>query len=325
MEAKVLKDKLDGILQQKNGIIMYAVLKKDETKIIKLINVADEGGEKAGEKDTSEILLEGFTNIVKTTFETYDDSTKVLPLSSADERKNGLYQYDLDELPEEMKFMKEVLIEDSNIVTMNFNDDKLQQITAFIIVIGNSDNNIVLYKHQYPIGLLKRDKCMLTPIPHKNRLKKVEEDILRVDFNFQFCLFDNKFFVSDIDKMEKICSFHTLITNEAKKSIDLIKKFDILDNIEVLEEELDNVTFARKLTRVYKDSKVLGKVLKKTIVEFTKNHSYFIKNPLKCVDDKFVLDTKKSRDTFIKLINDDFLKSELTNYEYESLAKNISN
>ena len=98
---------------------------------------------------------------------------------------------------------------------------------------------------------------------------------------------------------------------------------DILDNVEVLEDELDNVTFARKLTRIYKDSKVLGKISKDVIVEFTKKHSYFKKNPLKSTDEnKFILDTKKSKETFIKLMNDDFLKSELTNYEYESLAKN---
>lgn len=82
---------------------------------------------------------------------------------------------------------------------------------------------------------------------------------------------ENVIYVSDIDKMEKICSFHTLITNEARKSIEKISLVDILENVEVLEDELENVTFARKLTRVYKDSKVLGKVPNKTIVEFTKN------------------------------------------------------
>ena len=160
------------------------------------------------------------------------------------------------------------------------------------------------------------------PVPHLNRLKKVESDILRIDFNFQFCLLENVIYVSDIDKMEKICSFHTLITNEARKSIEKISLVDILENVEVLEDELENVTFARKLTRVYKDSKVLGKVPNKTIVEFTKKHSYFQKNPIKSNGEKFVLDTKKSKEAFIKLMNDDFLKSELTNYEYESLAKN---
>ncbi len=79
---------------------------------------------------------------------------------------------------------------------------------------------------------------MLTPVPHKNRLEKFEQDILRIDFNFRFFFFDNIFYVSDIDKMEKICSFHDVIRNEARKSIEMISNVDILDNVEVLEDEL---------------------------------------------------------------------------------------
>ena len=98
----------------------------------------------------------------------------------------------------------------------------------------------------------------------------------------------------------------------------------ILDNIEVLNDELDDITFARKLTRVYKDSRVLGKVSNQAIIEFSKRHNYFKNNPLKLTasKDKFVLDTKKSKETFIKLMNDDLLTSQLTNFDYESLAKN---
>ena len=307
------------ILEQTNGIELFFVLDKNGEKNIKLVNIADE----QDKEDTSaEELLSGFEDVVGKTFETYDDSLEILKLSSADERKNGLYYYDLETFPDELQYMKSVW-EDSNFENFNFQDDSFDEINAFIIVIGNAENKMVLYKQQYPISLLRRDRYMLTPILHENRLKKVQQDILRVDFNFQFCYVDGVFYISDIDRMEKICSFHNVIVNEAKKSIKLILEADILDNVEVLEDELDNITFARKLTKVYKDSKVLSKVPKDAIVEFTKKHSYFKKNPLKSTDEnRFILDTKKSKETFIKLMNDDFLKSELTNYEYESLAKN---
>ena len=36
---------------------------------------------------------------------------------------------------------------------------------------------------------------------------------------------------------------------------------------------------------------------------------------------KFVLKTKKSQNHFIKLMSDDYLESELTNIQYDSLAK----
>ena len=314
-----VKEKVEQILQQRNGVEINFDLKKNESRIVRSVNIADELDTS---DTTSEEMLNGFVTVIENTFSSYNDSDEVLKLSSADERKNALYYYDLDELPEEMEMMKKVLSNSNELEIFSFTEDSLDEIVALITVIGNDEHRIVLYKQQYPILLLKRDKYMLTPVPHLNRLKKVESDILRIDFNFQFCLLENVIYVSDIDKMEKICSFHTLITNEARKSIEKISLVDILENVEVLEDELENVTFARKLTRVYKDSKVLGKVPNKTIVEFTKKHSYFQKNPIKSNGEKFVLDTKKSKEAFIKLMNDDFLKSELTNYEYESLAKN---
>lgn len=320
MQAKEVKGKIREILEQWNGIEIYFVLKKENGRIVKSVNISDEELEQSD--TTSEEMLQGFCDVVAATFESYDDEIEVLKLSSADERKNGLYYYDLDELPEEMIMMGEVIAKNVELETFHFSEDSLEEIAAFITVIGDAEKKIVLYKQQYPISLLKRDKYMLTPVPHKNRLKKVDQDILRVDFNFQFCLIDNVYYVSDVDKMEKICSFHTLITNEAKKSIAKIAEADIVHNIEALEDELDNVTFARKLTRIYKDSKVLGTVSNEAIIEFTRQHSYFRKHPLCTVDDKFLLDTKKSKETFIKLMNDDFLKSMLTNSEYESLAKN---
>ena len=163
-----------------------------------------------------------------------------------------------------------------------------------------------------------------SPILHENRLKRFDQDILRVDFNYQFFLWNDVVYISDIEKMEKICSFHDIVINEARTSIQKIEEINILDNIEVLNDELDNITFARKLTRIYKDSKVLGKVSNQAIIEFSLRHHYFKNNPLKLTEskDKFILDTKKSKETFIKLMNDDLLTSQLTNSDYESLAKN---
>lgn len=321
MLTKELKYEIQRLLQEKNGINMYAVLKDDDKKLIKFINIADE---RDINDNTSQELLNGFASSFENKLLSYDDDNKVLNLSSADERANGLYYYDLDILPVEMEMLKTISDGTEDISIFNFNDDSLDSITAFIIVIGNVDQRLILYKQQYPISLLKRDRYMLTPIPHQNRLKKFDQDILRVDFNCQFFLWNDVVYIMDIEKMEKICSFHNIIINEAKKSIKAVEDMGIIDNVEVLSDELDNIAFARKLTRIYKDSKVIGNVDNKTIIEFSQWHTYFEKNPLKLNEskDKFILDTKKSKNTFLKLMNDDLLTSHLTNYNYESLAKN---
>lgn len=118
-----------------------------------------------------------------------------------------------------------------------------------------------------------------------------------------------------------------MIVNEAKKSIEEIGETGRLDNVDVLYDELENITFARKLTRVNKDSKVLGKVSNKKLIEFTQSHAYFVKTPIKITNDgnKLLFDMKKSKAALIKLLNDDLLTSQLTNTDYESLDKNNYN
>lgn len=321
MKTKELKKEIEKMLNDDIWIMLYAVLKTDKGKEVKFLNIADEHGKP---DNTSADLRDGFVKIVKNKFEEYNTADEIIKLSSADERKDTLYYYDLDEFPPEMEMLKDVSQELNEEEVFHFSEDNLNQIVALIIIIGNENQNLIMYKQQYPVSLLNRDKYMLTPVPHQNRLKRFDRDILRIDFNYQFFLWNGVIYISDIKKMEKICAFRDIIINEAKVSIQKIEEMQILDNIEVLNDELDNITFARKLTRVYKDSRVLGKISNQAIIEFSKRHNYFKNNPLKLTEskDKFVLDTKKSKETFIKLMNDDFLTSQLTHFDYESLAKN---
>lgn len=321
MKTKELKSEIEQMLKGNMGIMLYAVLKTEQGKKVKFLNIADEQGK---QDNTSTGLRDGFAEVVKSKFDDYNEDDEIIKLSSADERKNALYYYDLDELPPEMEMLEKISEELDDEEIFNFREDSLNQIVALIVIIGNESQKLIMYKQQYPVSFLNRDRYMLTPVPHQNRLTRFDKDILRIDFNYQFFWWNGVVYISDIKKMEKICSFRDIIINEAKVSIKKIEEMQILDNIEVLNDELDNITFARKLTRVYKDSKVLGKVSNGAIIEFSKRHNYFRNNPLKLTEskDKFILDTKKAKDTFIKLMNDDLLTSQLTNSDYESLAKN---
>lgn len=321
MIIRELKNEIQMMFTENIGIRLYAVLKNADGNIVKAVNIADEENEHG---NSSNELLQGFCESVSNLLCIYDEDNEIMKLSSADERGKAIYYYDLEQLPNEMSMLKFVS-ESVNITeTFCFAEDTLEEISAFIIQIGNADHSLVLYKQQYPVSLLKRDKYMLTPIPHENRFKKYDKDILRIDFNCQFALWEGEIYIFDIEKMERICSFHEVIINEAKKSIEVIGETGILDNVDVLYDELDSITFARKLTRVYKDSKVLGKVSNKELIDFMQRHTYFEKNPIKITEDgnKLLLDTKKSKAAFIKLLNDDLLTSQLTKTDYESLAKN---
>lgn len=66
----------------------------------------------------------------------------------------------------------------------------------------------------------------------------------------------------------------------------------------------------------------LQKISKETIIEFTKT-THDLSGRFKYSEDgnEIRLDTKKSKDAFITLMNDAFLRSELTKQFYEAKAK----
>ena len=185
-----LKHNVEELLNEEIGIKLYFLMKTSSGNKIKFANIADETlTDKSEDDTTSQELLDGFKSAILKKFEEHEEDEEILLLSSADERKNALYMYDLDTLPEEMQMLQKVMRDDREYEKFYFSEDSLSNVAAFLIVIGNAEKKLALYKQQYPISLLKRDKCLLTPIPHKNRLARVKEDILRVDFNFQFFVY----------------------------------------------------------------------------------------------------------------------------------------
>ncbi|HBB7571144.1 TPA: DUF4868 domain-containing protein, partial [Escherichia coli] len=93
--------------------------------------------------------------------------------------------------------------------------------------------------------------------------------------------------------------------------------------INSIKELIDDVKYARKLTRVAKSSPViLANIENEKIIEFCKIYPVLV-NRIRFNEDgtKITLDTKVSKDLFIKVLMDDFLTSQLTQFYYESLAK----
>lgn len=88
---------------------------------------------------------------------------------------------------------------------------------------------------------------------------------------------------------------------------------------------IDNVSFARKLTKIARNSPVLqNNIPNIDVINFSRQHPA-LRNKMRYTTDnaQFMLDTKTSKQLFIKLLNDDFLTSELTRLYYDSLAKDF--
>lgn len=310
MNAQQLKDALQIFHDNVDtiGVSVYAILKDSNTDPIRL--------------DIENVALEGlktlFMDNIRETITEQDELT-VLNLSTSDERLNAVYIYDID-VPYELTSIDTVLASD-NLPLLDLARVSLSNIKALLIEIGNHIGQILLYKTMAPVNIYGHASFFLKKSNH--RLEQIEDEFLRISPNFQLMKIQDKLLVMDLSSIEKSFAFHDVIKREAALGIQAIETMRIVDNPEVLHELLDDVKYARRFTKVAKASPVLkARVPNQHIIDFCKTFPQLAgKIRFNEAEDKILLDTKVSKDLFIKLLMDDFLTSELTNFHYASVAK----
>jgi hypothetical protein len=309
MNKQELNQNLDFLFQDNNSIdiIIYAIIDGDENP--KKLDI------KAIDLPPIKKLF--IDSIKKSVYE--ESEYVVLPISTADERGKCFYEYDL-ELPQELNRLTDVIGNDT-IDNFNFNDEQIAEINSLIIVLSNLEHQVSLFKKLSPLEIIGRGGIFLKKAAE--RFEKFNNNLLRISPGFQALSINGTVIILNLKTIEKSFGFTEVIKREAIHGIDAIRNMSILQNIEELEGLIDNISFARKLIMVARSSPVIqNNIPNIQIIDFTKNHPA-LKGRIKYNTDGTLINlhTKTAKTLFVKLLNDDFLTSELTKLFYDSLAK----
>lgn len=303
-----------------NNALGFVNAPQGELQIIFYANI--EGIEEPQKLDINQndlpTLKQTFIDAIQAFIVAKDDYV-VLQLSAADERGKCFYQYDL-EIPQELQVLESVVGND-DLQTFSFNNNKLSNINSLIIVLADSNNEITLYKKLSPVEVIGRGGLIFKK--SNQRLEKFDDQLLRITSKFQVVRVAGELIIIDLNAIEKSFGFHDVITREAIVSLNAISNMQLISNIESLEELVSNVSFARKLTKVARNSPVIKhNIPNANIIAFAKSHP-LTKSKMRYNADEtqFNLDTRVSKDLLVKILNDDLLTSELTKLYYDSLAK----
>jgi hypothetical protein len=298
----------------KDGLIaeIYMVIKDEEKYYLREMDIKE-----GNQRDITNNFFDFFKDEIIS-----NDTLQLLLLSNHDERKNVLYEYDYDIYPDDFE-MIDLVNKETEVTKFNFSSDDIKSLRCFLIRMKYDGEELIIYKQHYPTSYIaKENKHNIQVFNRGNRFEIFESNMIRFNNKVDFFRFNNKNYIINMKVLERFFQFHEVIKMHAAESIEKIRKVDFVENIDELANMLENTTFARKLVRVGKHSPVLGKIPKTEIVSFIKAYpklSSHIK--LNSEGDKVILDTNKSKEALIKLLNDDYLTSQLTNHYYESLAK----
>lgn len=320
MEIQQLKTKLQTIVSlDVIGINVFFIMKNNRSFLLKkadIRNDATEGLKKVLLTHINEIIAEIDSN----------DELRVINLSAADDRTTVIYEYDLDEQPEFFSYFENIQnnrqpgnYSTSNRNMFRFETDSLMDVDGYILRFGDEDNSMMVYRKNYPVNVFKRDKIYLIK-GDETQFTTMKDDFLRIDSKIDFFKIDDSVFIKNVDILEKFCEFKQIIIAEATCSIAAVSSLGLVENIEVLNERVGEMPFARKLTKVSRTSPVFT-LPKANIINFAKNHRLLKKAFKYSENGSIILDTKSSQNLFIRLLNDDFLHSELTNNDYVTPAK----
>lgn len=321
MTIDEVKTKVGGIFAKPYSAQVYLVLKTDNGFELRIADIED---------STEPELRSMFSESVRSRVSENDDLS-ICNLSDADDRANGLFYYDYDEYPDELSVFKSFDLTSaiSGVPKFDFYDDEISSLYGYIVYLGSMTDGLLLFKKHYHISLIKRECFLLGLHKSKERFEKISsDDILRLNGDFQLICLGGEIYVTDVKVLERNFGFNALVFREASSTVNAIDELKLLEDIQVLKDSADEVAYARRLSKVKKTSPIFANnIPKEVIVEFTKNNPG-LKGAFKYSEDgqTIRLDTKKSKDAFIKLLNDAFLRSELTKEYYEARAKdNITN
>ena len=268
MTKETLQAKLDELIaQQECGMNLYFILHQQDEYILKKANVRYDAFD-----PIKEVLRD---NLIQLRQMMDEPTFAVLNLSGAEDRKNVIYQYDLDEELRPISLMKEVdanlfndgyFTPDNNRV-FDFDNDTFEDVDAWIASYGVEGNHIIIYRKTFSVNLLKQGRNLFI-FKDAEQIDIIKDDIFRIDGKIDFFLLDDTSLIYNISILEKFNDFKDIVQRSARSSIQQIAAVDLVEDIAKLRERAENdISFARKLIKVTTNALILNVVDKDKIIQ----------------------------------------------------------
>lgn len=207
----------------------------------------------------------------------------------------------------------------NNLSDETFNDTDKPYLFGFIFRFNIGKKEFFAYQQVYPVTVPQKKKG--TFLYSKNNVyKEFTKELLRIDYRIDLLIIEDSIIAGNIKLLQSKFGFEMFIRNESKSTLDLITKMDIIENMEKLcaFEGKEKLTNAKKLMKI-KKSPVLS--MDKNILIKNLQTLPRYKEKLTIIDNKIKIRTNKDIEVLLKILNDDYLKSELTGKPYESSNK----
>lgn len=261
-----------------------------------------------------------------------NEDFSIVALSNLDNRKNVLAKFDYKEAHRPPIFDKLDKLFDSPSSYPDYKQEDLKG--AFISLSSHSlGQKILIYKQFFEVAtFVKQSKSLASLIFQDNQFKVFENELLKIDPNYVFFRTGDEYYINSVDILIRSLGFKESIVSEAINAVEKIRLLDLVDNIERLNKRIKDegkkdkgLAFSRKLMRCGQHSLVFKKNLtSQNIMTFIKKHPEISETFSYTPDgSKIFLRNQNEEKQLLRVLNDDYLLSELTAGLYQTEAKDL--
>lgn len=251
-----------------------------------------------------------------------DDQYSIVDYSTTVLRDNVIYRYDLPESRTmQMNRMSEVLdIQDHE--KFNADETPIESITGIYVVIrGEMYQNIVLYKYITAVDKTYARSSFLF-FKDNDMFKRQKENLLRISPVIHMIMVENEILLLDMKKLENSLGLKDILVREAERDIQAVMDKRLVTDNQFLKKACGKTSMCKKLRHALTKSKViLNGIDNKDIIKFAENKRGKLQFHFNAAKDAFYIRSKAEAERFIKLLDDDFLHSELSHEDYDSNDK----
>lgn len=251
-----------------------------------------------------------------------DDDYSLEDYSTSLMRDDALHLYDLPDRTDEMNNCIDVLkLDDPE--NFNVKITPVERINGMYVVIrGNVGQNIVLYKHILGIDKTYTQSSFLFFRKDNELFERQKETLLRITPSFHMIYVADKIILTDMKKLESTLHLDAILKRETEGYIKSIKNRNLISSDNHLRKACEAPSVCKKLRHALTKGKVILKNIPNSdIVSFAEKNESKLKFHINDSKDRFELKSKAEAIRFIKLLDDDFLFSELTREHYDSKDK----
>lgn len=213
-------------------------------------------------------------------------------------------------------------LSDFRSVSGQYTEADQDALVGFFFRANINEDSIWLYQQVYQARLIKRSRSLYAALLQNHTYEPLSHDVLKIEDRIDIVIIGDSIITDNISLLQNTFGFEKYVRSEASETIQLIDSMDLVSGIEILQglSKKEKLTNAKKLMKA-KKSPVLQMNRTELITAIQRHPRY--KDKFVIETEHIVLRTQKDAREFMKMLNDDIVRSELTNQEYDSSAKTM--